>query len=90
MMFNIIYSISVIVHGGYKMHWHIKLIMSNTSTQSISKIQSTIYSVHSLLKNVRFSGKGDRNTKKSRLKETGKIKRMQSLQRVNSSAFIRR
>jgi hypothetical protein len=46
------------------MHWHRKLIMSNTSTQSISKIQSTIYSVHSLLKNVRFSGKGDKNIKK--------------------------
>jgi hypothetical protein len=72
------------------MHWHKKLIMADTSIQSISKIQSTIYGVHSLLKNVRFSGKGDRNTKKSRLKEIGKRKRMQSLRRANSSASIRR
>ena len=89
MLFNIIYNISIIVHGGYKMHWHRKLIMSNTSTQSISKIQSTIYSVHSLLKNVRFSGKEDKNIKKIQTQRNREKKKdaeftVSKLERFNS------
>jgi hypothetical protein len=71
------------------MHWHRKLIMSNTSTQSISKIQSTIYSVHSLLKNVRFSGKGDKNIKKNQTQRNREKKKdavftVSKLERFNS------
>jgi hypothetical protein len=71
------------------MHWHRKLIMSNTSTQSISKIQSTIYSVHSLLKNVRFSGKEDKNIKKIQTQRNREKKKdaeftVSKLERFNS------